>query len=79
MKLVFFDFDVRSRDKCAEADFIQVKTGGRVFNESTNSNNSKKRMDSAGHFLFAEYSTYWVVGIFELLSAKKKERSRNRP
>lgn len=31
----------------------------------------KKRMDSAGHFLFAEYSTYWVVGIFDLLSAKK--------
>lgn len=29
-------------------------------------------MDSAGHFLFAEYSTYWVVGIFDLLSAKKK-------
>lgn len=33
----------------------------------------KKIMDSAGHFLFAEYSTYWVVGIFELLSAKKRE------
>lgn len=75
MKLVFFDFDVISsvKCKCAEADFIEVKTGGRVFNESTNSNNSKKRMDSAGHFLFAEYSTYWVVGIFELLSAKKRE------
>ena len=73
MKLVFFDFDVRSSDKCAEADFIEVKTEGRVFNESTNSNNSKKIMDSAGHFLFAEYSTYWVVGIFELLSAKKRE------
>ena len=70
---MFFDFDVRSSDQCAEADFIEVKTGGRVFNESTNSNNSKKRMDSAGHFLFAEYSTYWVVGIFELLSAKKRE------
>lgn len=55
---MFFDFDVRSSDKCAEADFIEVKTGGRVFNERTNSNNSKKRMDSAGHFLFAEYSTY---------------------
>lgn len=33
----------------------------------------KKIMDSAGHFLFAEYSTYWVVGIFELLSVKKRE------
>jgi len=43
VKLVFFDFDVRSSDKCAEADFIEVKTGGRVFNESTNSNNSKKK------------------------------------
>ena len=29
-------------------------------------------MDSAGHFLFAKYSTYWVGGIFDLLSAKKK-------
>lgn len=28
-------------------------------------------MDSAGHFLFAQYSTYLVVGIFDLLSAKK--------
>lgn len=64
MKLVFFDFDVRSSDKCAEADFIEVKTGGRVFNESTNSNNSKKRMDIAGHFLLPSTApTGWSASL----------------
>ena len=28
VKLVFFDFDVRPSDACAEADFVEVKTGG---------------------------------------------------
>ena len=36
-------------------------------------------MDSAGQFLFAEYSTYWVVGIFLNYQVRKKARSQNRP
>ena len=64
MKLVFFDFDVRSSDKCAEADFIEVKTGGRVFNESTNSNNSKKKwIVQAIFFLPSTAPTGWSASL----------------
>ena len=29
VKLVFFDFDVKLSEACAEADFVEVKTGGK--------------------------------------------------
>ena len=31
-KLVFFDFDVKFADACSEADFVEVKTGGSLYN-----------------------------------------------
>ena len=52
VKLVFFDFDVRSSDKCAEADFIQVKTGGTVFNDCTNSNHNNIKWIVQANFSF---------------------------
>ncbi|XP_073254396.1 protein tolkin-like, partial [Porites lutea] len=60
VKLVFFDFDVRSSDKCAEADFIEVKTRGFSSNQRKPVTQSKQCGTKPPLILIIEDDTIFI-------------------
>ncbi|KAL9973683.1 hypothetical protein ACROYT_G020167 [Oculina patagonica] len=68
-KLVFFDFDVRSTDACAEADFLEVKTGGFGFSRGRSVTKSKECgtkdpfvLTIEGDSIFIQFKSNHVTG-----------------